>query len=122
MKRFTSLTFLAIAISGSGCDIIAKPAVPVVVTYRESLVGNGKVAIFSNQTSNRLTITVTYRNKQLNQTKTEALDLDPNGKMEIGWLEGWRFLPGETITVSHPNYRSNTVTIPGPAESTSKGS
>lgn len=98
--------------SGGGGIPFFKPSVPVVVSYRESLVGNGKVAIFSNQTANRLTITVKFENKKLKEEKTGTIDLDPNGKTEIGWLEGWRFLSGETITISHPDYSSKTVTIP----------
>lgn len=101
----------------AGCDAgggvpFVKPRVPVVVTTRDSLVGEGKVAIFSNQTQNRLTILVLFENKKLNERKEGNIDLDPNGKNEIGWLEGWVFVAGETITVSHPNYSSFSVTIP----------
>ncbi|HVS38908.1 MAG TPA: hypothetical protein VMS17_25345 [Gemmataceae bacterium] len=97
---------------GSNPFNMVKPPVPVVISYRESSVGQGKVAIFSNQTSNRLTITVEFHNEQFNKSKTVTLDLDPNSKMEIGWLEGWKFLSGETITVSHPDWSSKTVTVP----------
>jgi len=73
----------------TGCSGIT-PFVPVVVTMRNSLVGEGKVAIFSNQTPNRLTITV--ENKPKNQRQSVNIDLDPNGNREFGWLEAWRFL------------------------------
>lgn len=91
---------------------VVKPPVPVVISHRDSLVGNGKVAIFSNQTANRLTLTVTFKNSKLNQEKTGTIDLEPNGKTEIGWLEGWKFVSGETITVSHPSYSPVTKVIP----------
>lgn len=95
----------------TGCGI-STPFVPVVITMRESAWGEGKVAIFSNQTPNRLTITVTVRNDKLNQSKSVNINLDPNGNAEFGWLEGWRFLSGETIIVSHPSYLPLIKTVP----------
>ncbi len=53
-----------------------------------------------------------FRNKEKNQQKAGMLDLEPNGTAEIGWLEGWKLESGETITVSHPDYSSFTVTVP----------
>lgn len=88
-----------------------KPPVPVVISMRDSAVGEGRVAIFSNQTPNRLTVSVTVENKQLNQRKSVNIDLEPNGNFEFGWLEGWKFVPGETITVAHPNYSSFTKRV-----------
>lgn len=93
--------FLAVKDKTGGPPKFVKPAVPVVVSYRPSLIGAGKVAIFSNQTGNRLTITVEFENKKKNQQKNGVLDLEPNGKAEIGWAEGWMFESGETITISH---------------------
>jgi hypothetical protein len=99
---------------GPGRSVVpfVKPTVPVVVTYRDSAWGQGKVAIFSNQTSNRLTIGVRFENKKSNQQKSGSIDLEPNGKTEIGWLEGWMFEPGETIEITHPDYTSVVLTIP----------
>jgi|688.fasta_scaffold151478_2 hypothetical protein len=88
-----------------------KTPVPVVITLRDSLFGEGMVAIFSNQTPNNLRITVTLENKEKQQTKSGYLDIEPNGKREIGWVEGWKFLNGETITVSHPEYSSFTKIV-----------
>lgn len=87
----------------TGCGLNT-PFVPVVISMRESAWGNGMVAIFSNQTPNRLTISVTVRNDKLNQSKSVSINLDPNGNAEFGWLEGWSFKSGETIIVSHPSY------------------
>lgn len=99
---------------GPGKSVVpfVKPTVPVVVSYRGSAWGQGKVAIFSNQTANRLTISVKFENKKSNQQKSGTIDLEPNGKTEIGWLEGWKFESGETIEITHPDYSSKTVTIP----------
>ncbi|HEX6985480.1 MAG TPA: hypothetical protein VF170_08890 [Planctomycetaceae bacterium] len=95
----------------AGCDV-ARPPVPVAVTLRDSLVGEGQVAVFSNQTPNRLTVRVVLENAAANDRKEGNLDLDPNGTAEIGWMEGWKFVSGETITISHPGYRSQTFRVP----------
>lgn len=89
-----------------------KPEVPVVISSRSAVLGNGEVAIFSNQTGNRLTITVKIEDKTGSNRKTGTLDLDPNGKAEIGWMEGWRFKSGDTIEISHPDYSPKTTRFP----------
>lgn len=83
-----------------------KPLVPVNLTMRASLVGEGMVAVFNNQTSENIRVFVTLENKEMKQTKNGYLDFGPNAKQEIGWIEGWKFMPGEYITISHPDYSS----------------
>lgn len=95
----------------AGCGDITKPDMPLVVTKRQSLVGRGLVVQFNNQTNRRLTVTVVFENKEKNQRWDGAINIPPNGQVEVGWLEGWMFEPGETVTVSHPNYKSMTVQI-----------
>ena len=101
---------LAALLLAAGCE--ARPPLPVVVTLRDSLVGEGKVAIFSNQTANRLTVTVTAESAAAGQRWERNLDLDPNGTAEVGWMEGWRFESGETVAHSHPTYRTRTYRVP----------
>lgn len=109
-----TLMLTGCGLCGCGADgprQFLKPTVPVVVSFRGSAWGVGKVAIFSNQSPNRLTISVKFENNKLNQQKTGNIDLDPNGRTEIGWLEGWKFESGETIEISHPDFSSQTVRL-----------
>lgn len=110
--RTLSLLLVVIA----GCDDITKPALPVVVGVRESLVGVGLVAQFYNQTNTQLTVNVVFENKKKNQRKEGIINIPANSMVEIGWLEGWYFEPGETITISHPNYKTKTWIIGGTDE------
>ena len=99
----------------AGCDItkeITKPDMPVVVTKRESFLGQGLVAQFNNQTSSQLTVNLVFENKKRNQRKEGSINIPANEMVEIGWLEGWTFEPGETVTISHPNYKTKTWFIP----------
>ena len=112
LLRVRALGLVVVVAAGCGEGGLISPPVPVVVSLRDSLVGEGKVAIFSNQSANRLTIEVLMENKRKNERLQRNLDLGPNGTAEIGWMEGWTFESGETITISHPNYRSKTERIP----------
>jgi len=85
-----------------------RQSVPVVVSYRGSILGGSAVAILSNQTSNRLTVSVVVKDKA-GRDRMVSVDLDPNGRSELGWLEGFAFAGGETITISHPNYSPKTA-------------
>lgn len=120
MCRLTTRDEAVLAIAAivvvSGCDgngaaaglISHKPAVPVVVSHRISAGGGSVVAILSNQTSNRLTVRVEVTDKA-GKRNAVNVDLDPNGRSELGWFEGFPFTGGETMTLSHPNYSSTTV-------------
>jgi len=96
---------------GGGLPFV-KPTVPVVISYRSSAWGKGKVAIFSNQTASRLTVTVNLTSASGKEPVSGVLDLDPNGKREIGWMEGWKFESGDRVEVTHPDYSSTSGTIP----------
>ena len=92
------------------CDL-SKPFVPVVVSWRHSLIPGamGVVVIFTNQTSRQLTINVTWRNEEYDGKF--ALNLEPNGWREIGTLQGMVFCKGAYFTLSHPDYRSITTQL-----------
>ncbi len=99
---------LSMGITGCG----SRPDMPVKVITRESLVGEGLVAQFHNELPNRIVVYLVLENKEVGDKKEGWLSLEPNGITEIGWLEGWRFLPGETITISHENYKTRHYRIP----------
>lgn len=71
-----------------------KDVVPVQVTYRQSMMGNGLVVIFTNRGNKYLNLHVTVQNK-----KIFRVDLAPGQTQEIGHLEGWAFQYGELIVV-----------------------
>ncbi|HBC89249.1 MAG TPA: hypothetical protein DCZ94_20100 [Lentisphaeria bacterium] len=114
-KRFRSMVGLMVAVVSlilSGCGELNKPPMPVKVTYRSSAVGEGYVAQFQNQTSKYLAVRVVFKNRTLNQTKEGSIDLPPNGSTEIGWMEGWKFVSGESIDLYHEDYSSASYRIP----------
>ena len=84
--------------------------VPMEVRTRPSLAGEGQVAIISNPTGKTLhNVLLFCRNSSTNEEKTYLEETWVPGKsIEIGWVEGWRFLSGETLTISASGYASKT--------------
>jgi hypothetical protein len=89
-----------------------KPDLPIVVTYRAALMGNSYVAAFTNQSNRLLAVMVTARNPSFGRQQTFRLDIAPNATREIGHLEGWKFVSGDVITVTHAEYAPMVKTIP----------
>lgn len=110
MLARTVVAIAALLVVG-GC-VEPKPDLPVTVTYRESMVGQGYVAQFRNQSDRYLTVVVEFENKTLNDRKRGYIELAAGGTQEIGWMEGWKFTSGETIELSHDDYRPRSYRIP----------
>jgi len=84
--------------------------VPMEVRTRPSLVGEGQVAIISNPTGKTLhNVHLFCRNSSTNEEKAYFEETWAPGKsLELGWLEEWKFLSGETLTISASGYASKT--------------
>ena len=81
-----------------------RPDLPVTVSYRDSLVGKGYVAVFKNTSRNTLEITVDLQDSKSDNKKRDTIDLKSNQTKEIGWAEGWQFYAGDIIRLSHPEF------------------
>ncbi len=99
-----------LVVLAAGCEHFPVTPVPVAVTLRPAMFGSGAVAIFSNQSSQRVTVFVEVTNESGERFRT-TLDLSPNGRGSIGWMEGWDFEPGDRITISHQSYRSREIRL-----------
>jgi len=80
-------------------ELSRKPLMPVRLSYRKSLVGEGLVAIFRNTSAQHLSILATFVNPQLSVTSRYRLELPTDRDVSFGHLEGWRFNPGDEITL-----------------------
>ena len=86
--------------------------VPVRITCRRSLVGNGYVFRVTDTGATELFCTATVRNST--QWQRYRLDLKPNEFREIGALQGWEAFPGDTCEVKAEHFTPMTGTIPEP--------
>ncbi len=89
----------------------AKPDMPVSVSIREALMGNGLVAQFTNNSNRYIAVVATFTNPTTNQSVTARIDISPNDTKEIGHLEGWAFSSGDQILLEHNDYRSSRITV-----------
>ena len=89
-----------------------KKPLPVTVSFRAAALQQGLVAEIRNSSSEPLKIGFTLHSAGSGTAKQGELFLPPNGMTEIGWMEGWRFVPGETVTLKNSNYRTLTFVVP----------
>ena len=89
----------------------AKPNIPVRISIREALTGDGLVAQFSNNSNRFIAIAATFTNPTTNESLTTRIDISPNDTKEIGHIEGWIFESGDEILLEHSDYKSSLTTI-----------
>jgi len=89
-----------------------KPDMPVDVKYRSAITGPGLVLAVTNNSDRQLTLLATFDNPTLHQKKTFQVNVAPHRTSEVGHLEGWSFASGDTISISHNDYKSWNGSIP----------
>ena len=83
------------------------------MTYRESPIQKGYVAILENTSDQPLEVSVSWRNGNSGNKKQETIAFQPNQTKEIGWAEGWQFANGDVIRLKHPKYQDSLFIIGG---------
>lgn len=90
----------------------AKPALPVVIGFRSSILGKGLVAEIENTSDRYLTVILAVRNPTLSTARRFKLDLAPRSRTEFGHLEGWQFASGDEVGVFNDEFGALKVTVP----------
>ena len=90
----------------------AKPALPVVVGFRSSMLGRGLVAIIENTSDRYLTVLLAVRNPSLSTVKRFSVKLDPRSSTEFGHLEGWEFSSGDEVGLYNDEFGALRLTVP----------
>jgi len=88
------------------------PPMPVEVGYRKALMGPGLVLAVKNNSDRHLSIRATLKNPSVNEERTYRLDVPPRGTTEVGHREGWILASGDSISLSHNDYKSWDGRIP----------
>lgn len=85
MRPLRALTLLlSVSLLLTGCGSLAQPEVPVTVTRRESLFGQGIVAQFHNQLDRPLLVELELENRALKQRSTGHVTIPASGTAEVG--------------------------------------
>jgi hypothetical protein len=90
----------------------AKPALPVVVGFRSSMLGRGLVAVIENTSDRYLQVVLTVRNPTLSTAKRFQLELAPRSSTNFGHLEGWRFSPGDEVGLLNDAFATLQLRVP----------
>ncbi|MDX1914190.1 MAG: hypothetical protein SFU55_01295 [Methylophilus sp.] len=98
-------------LSQATAQLAKKPELPINVSYRQALMGDGLVAQFTNNSDRFLSIVATFLNPTTNQHMTTRLDLAPRAIKEVGHLEGWTFSSGDQLTIKNNDYEPTYMTI-----------
>jgi hypothetical protein len=91
---------------------IGKNPIPVNVSFRDSLVGQGRVLVLSNGCPRYLTVRLAVQNPTLGSNGVFAVDVAGGSVVEFGWREGWRFASGDQVRVEHADYRTAGYAVP----------
>ncbi|MDP1644036.1 MAG: hypothetical protein Q8K35_09855 [Thiobacillus sp.] len=90
----------------------AKPALPVVVGFRSSMLGKGLVAVIENTSDRYLTVVLAVRNPTLSTARRFKLDLEPRSSTDFGHLEGWQFASGDEVGLFNDEFGALRITVP----------
>ncbi|HWR77389.1 MAG TPA: hypothetical protein VN283_09300 [Thiobacillus sp.] len=90
----------------------AKPALPVVVGFRSSMLGKGLVAVIENTSDRYLTVVLAVRNPTLSTARRFNLNLEPKSSTDFGHLEGWQFASGDEVGLFNDEFGALRITVP----------
>lgn len=90
----------------------SQPQIEVQAGFRKAVLNSGGVAVLKNMSSSTIAITVEVERLSTGVKKGFELTLDPGQTKEIGSLEGWAFIGGDSIRMSQPGHKSATFTAP----------
>ena len=92
--------------------VAVKPALPVVVGFRSSILGKGLVASIENTSDRYLTVMLAVRNPTLSTAKRFKLELEPRSSSSFGHLEGWQFASGDEVGLFNDEFGALRLTVP----------
>jgi len=90
----------------------ARSALPVVVGFRSSMLGQGLVAMIENTSDRYLTVVLAVRNPALSTAKRFQLELGPRSRTDFGHLEGWQFVSGDEMDLFSDEFGALKITVP----------
>jgi len=92
--------------------VAAKPALPVVIGFRSSMLGKGLVAVIENTSDRYLTVVLAVRNPTLSLAQRFELKLEPRSSIDFGHLEGWQFASGDEVGLFNDEFGALKLTVP----------
>ena len=85
---------------------------PIEVWFRQAVFGKGMVAEFRNRSNTPLKVAVDFRSPSTGTTSTREMVIERQGSAEVGWAEGWKFVPGDELSIRHSRFTTKRVIVP----------
>ncbi|MHB8938272.1 MAG: hypothetical protein ACYC39_08140 [Thiobacillus sp.] len=91
---------------------MARPALPLVVGFRSSMLGQGLVAMIENTSDRYLSVVLAVRNPTSSTADRFQLELAPRSRTDFGHLEGWQFASGDEVGLFNDEFGALKITVP----------
>jgi len=88
------------------------PEMPVDTAWRQAVLQPGWVLKLTNNSGRILGLMVTCKDLSSKEKFTRSIDIRPNQTRELGWAQGWNFVSGDEVVISHHDYKSIHSTAP----------
>lgn len=87
-------------------------AIPVEISTRKAVLGNGLVLMFKNTSGKVITVSVRCTNPAFNTSKDFRLDVDPTTPALLGYAQGWPAASGDVVEIACEGYDKAQFKIP----------
>jgi hypothetical protein len=89
-----------------------QPEVEVQAGFRKAVLHSGGVAVLRNMSRSTIGISAEIERPSTGVRRAYELTLDPGQTREIGSVEGWAFIGGDSIRISQPGHKPLTFVAP----------
>jgi hypothetical protein len=77
---------------------------PIEAGFRRAPAGQGVILVVRNASKRHLSLEATAKRPRSGEQKTFRLEVEPGKTAELGYREGWLFVSGDTVALSHKDY------------------
>ena len=91
--------------------VAARPELPVRLSFPDALIGPDKRAVLENLSDSALEVVLDVKSPVTGAHFTRTFVINPRSFGQVGRAQGWRFVAGQLVTVTHPQYRPLVQTV-----------
>ncbi len=85
---------------------------PIGVGFRKAILGHGEVAVLRNLSSTGFTVKARIVDAAAHQEHNFTINVDPGRPSQFGYVQGYAFEPGDTVTLSRDGYKTVYWVVP----------
>jgi hypothetical protein len=93
-------------------ELANQPEAQVRVSFRKAFLASGSVAKITSTSNEPIAITAEIQRPSTGKARSYELTLNPNQWKEIGEIEGWAFVAGDSIRIMQANHKAQLSSAP----------